>query len=192
MKILFINACREEGSRTKILADRVLSRMSGEITEVALNKEKITPVFDDVLSMRDRLIEQGRLDDEMFGYARQFADADEIVIAAPFWDLSFPSALKAYFEVINVVGITFSYSTDGTPVGHCRAKRLIYVSSAGGYTGEDAFGFGYIRALCEALYGIKQTVRFFAEGLDVDGADVDEILKREIKKIDNYFDSEVI
>lgn len=192
MKILFIDACRENGSRTRVLAERVLERMPGDAERVSLNGERIKPIYDEALSKRDDLIEHGKLEDETFRYARQFADADEIVIAAPFWDLSFPSALKAYFETINVVGITFSYSTDGTPVGHCRAKRLIYVSSAGGYTGEDVFGFGYIRALCEALYGIKQTVRFCAEGLDVDGADVDEILKREIKKIDNYFDSEVI
>ena len=41
----------------------------------------------------------------MFDLAKQFAEADEVIIAAPFWDLSFPAALKQYFEQINVLGI---------------------------------------------------------------------------------------
>ena len=34
----------------------------------------------------------------MFDLAGQFAGADTIVIAAPFWDLSFPAALKQYMQ----------------------------------------------------------------------------------------------
>ena len=36
-----------------------------------------------------------------------------IVIAAPYWDLSFPAVLKTYLEQINVLGVTFDYSDDG-------------------------------------------------------------------------------
>jgi len=38
----------------------------------------------------DALIAAGSFDDPMFALARQFAAADEVVIAAPLWDLSFP------------------------------------------------------------------------------------------------------
>lgn len=42
----------------------------------------------------------------MFKYAKQFAEADEIVIAAPYWDLAFPATVRIYFEAITVTGIT--------------------------------------------------------------------------------------
>ena len=35
---------------------------------------------------------------EMFRYAKAFAEADEILIAAPFWDLAFPAILRNYIE----------------------------------------------------------------------------------------------
>ena len=56
----------------------------------------------------------------MFCYARQFAAADRIVIAAPLWDLSFPAQLKVYLENIYVTGIVTKYSEAGEPVGLCR------------------------------------------------------------------------
>ena len=36
---------------------------------------------------------------------RTIANADKIVIAAPFWDMSFPSLLKVYIENIYTIGI---------------------------------------------------------------------------------------
>ena len=59
----------------------------------------------------------------MFDLARQFARAEIIVMAAPYWDLSFQAALKQYLEQVNVVGITFRYSEEGQPVPLCRARR---------------------------------------------------------------------
>ena len=41
----------------------------------------------------------------MFRYARQFAEAEEIVIAAPFWDLSFHAKLKIYLGQITISGL---------------------------------------------------------------------------------------
>ena len=41
----------------------------------------------------------------MFDLASQFQQADEIVIAAPYWDLSFPAILKLYLENIYVTGV---------------------------------------------------------------------------------------
>ena len=58
---------------------------------------------------RDRLLSTGNYSDPSFNLARSFAAADLIVIAAPFWDLSFPAALKQYFEQINAIGITCLY-----------------------------------------------------------------------------------
>ena len=113
----------------------------------------------------------------MFALARQFSEAETIVIAAPFWDLSFPAGLKQYLEQINVVGITFRYSEEGIPIGLCKAGSLFYVTTAGGYYVPEEFGFGYVKALAQNYYGIQDVRQISAAGLDIQGADVDAIMK---------------
>ena len=107
------------------------------------------------------------------------------MIAAPYWDLSFPSALKQYLEQISVVGITFRYSEDGVPIGLCRAKRLIYVTTADGYYVPEEFGYGYVKALAQNYYGIQDVRQITAAGLDIDGANVEEIMLNAEGTIEN-------
>ena len=90
--------------------------------------------------------------------------------------MSFPAILKAYIEQINVVGITFEYTEEGFPQGLCKAHQLVYVTTAGGPIISNNYGFGYVKSLAENFYGIKDVSLVKAEGLDVIGADVDEIL----------------
>jgi len=139
------------------------------------------------LEYRSKLAAEGKLDDKIFKYARQFAQADIIVIAAPFWDLSFPALLKSYIEAINIVGIVFEYSPEGKIIGLCRAKKLIYVTAAGGYIPEVNCGFGYISELAEILWGIKDLTLVKAEGLDIKGNDVEKILEQSRAEIDRKF-----
>ena len=182
MTVLFVNACVREDSRTKRLANCVLKKLGGEITEVNLEKENIMPLTHQTLAERSRLLMDKKYDNEMFRYARQFAEADEIVIAAPFWDLSFPAMLKCYIEAVNVVGIVFKYTEKGI-VSLCKAKKLIYVSTSGGEIAENNFGFGYIKALAEVMYGIPETQFFKAEGLDIVGNDVEQIVQKSLDEI---------
>lgn len=174
-KILFVNACIRKASRTRRLAQTVLDCLDGQIEEVNLNSCKVQPLGRAALSQRESDLEQGRLDSPTFGLARQFAQADEIVIAAPFWDLFFPAVLKAYLENICIAGITFRYH-NGVPKGLCRAKRLIYVTTAGGYIKTD-YGFRYLDALCKTFFGIPATCTFRCQGLDVFGNDAEKLLE---------------
>ncbi len=64
-----------------------------EVNEVVLEEEKIAPLTSETLNARQKLAEEGRLDDAAFARARQFRDADRIVIAAPFWASSYPASL---------------------------------------------------------------------------------------------------
>ena len=41
----------------------------------------------------------------MFDYANAVAQADMLVIAAPYWDMSFPSSLKIFFEAASVEAV---------------------------------------------------------------------------------------
>ena len=176
MSILFINACVRENSRTLVLAKNILSEMSGAVIEVNLNQENIVPLNRELLEKRERLLNDENKNDPMFYYARQFAEADEIVIAAPFWDLSFPAILKAYMEQITVSGITFEY-INGRPYGLCKAKNLTYVTTSGGPIFAD-FGYEYIKALAKNFYGISETKAYRAMNLDVNMIAAEDVLTK--------------
>ena len=178
-KILFINACVRPKSRTAELSQYLLSRLNGEITEINLYKEELLPLYNDGIEKRAMHDISGR----EFEYARQFSEADIIVIGAPFWDLSFPSILKLYFENITVSGITFEYSQKGYPVSKCNAKKLYYITTSGGYIGNNNFGFEYVKALAENFFGINDVCFFSAEGLDIFGSDVNFIMEETKKRI---------
>ena len=175
--LLFINACVRADSRTKRLADCLLSALGEPATELRLADLSFPPVDEAFLQRRDQLLAEQSCDHPMFALARQFAAADSIVIAAPFWDLSFPTTLKAYLEQINVVGVTFRYTPEGVPEGLCRAKKLYYVTTVGGDYFPEAFGFGYVEALAKNFYGIPEVELIHAKGLDIWGAPVEEILR---------------
>ena len=176
MSILFINACVRKDSRTLVLAKNVMKDIKGEIIELNLNLENIEPLNTELLEKRDSLIKDGKLDDPMFRYARQFAQADEIVIAAPFWDLSFPAKLKIYLEQITVSGITFKYM-GGRPKGLCKAKKLTYVTTSGGPIFDD-FGYTYVKTLAQKFYGIEKAEAVRAMNLDVDMISADELIEK--------------
>ena len=184
---LFVNACVRKDSRTRKLAERVLSEHAGRFEEVRLSEIAFPVADESFLNKRDRLIAIGDYGNPMFNLARQFAEADEIVIAAPYWDLSFPASLKQYFEQINVLGITFRYTPEGVPQGLCQAKHLTYVTTCGGCSVPEEFGFGYVKTLAQYFYGISDVRQVKAVGLDIDGADEKAILQaadKQIRKIE--------
>ena len=181
-KVLFINACVRENSRTLELARYILNKLGGEVCEVNLERINLKPLDAKILKKREQLVSEENFADEMFCYAKAFAAADTIVIAAPYWDLAFPALLKIYLEQITVCGITFRYKK-GIPQGMCRAEELIYVTTAGGAI-YDNLGFEYVKALAQKLYGIGK-VRFFkTENLDIDGNDAAELIDKAKEKID--------
>ena len=184
-KILYINSCARRNSRTNELAQYLLGCLEGEETCVNLYETNIEPVDEERLERRTENVKNGNFSLPEFDYAKQFATADVIVIAAPFWDLSFPSLLKVYFENITVSGITFEYSEQGRPVSKCRAKKLYYVTTSGGYIGDNNFGFDYVKALAESFYGINDVSLYSAEGLDIYGADVEGIMNKSKELIAN-------
>lgn len=180
--VLFINGCVREESRTLELARTVLAKETGDIKEVCLYPDGPEGLTAETLRLRDHLHEKGEYTDPMFRWAHDFAQADVIVIAAPYWDLMFPAKVRAYLEQVTVSGITFQYGADGIPQGLCRAKRLIYVTTAGGPIIKN-FGFEYVEALARNFYGIPEVSLVKAEGLDVWGADVETIMEQAKKMI---------
>lgn len=172
--ILYVNGCPRDGSRTDRLARKLLNKL-GDYEEVNLENEHLIPMDGERLEYRTRLIDQNNYSDPIFDYAKQFAAADTIVIAAPFWDLSFPAELKVYIENIYVTGIVSKYGADGRPEGLCKAKKLYYVTTAGGPY-DSRYSYDYIQDLALNYFGIDETMLIQAEMLDIFGNDPEKIL----------------
>lgn len=192
-KILFINACVRPASRTLELAKHILKNLSANneavVETVDLYNIPLSPLDLDGMRKRDLSVCNQDFSDEAFSLAKQFSLADTIVIAAPYWDLMFPSVLKTYFEAITVSGITFSYSKEGRPVSLCRASKLFYITTSGGFIGENNYGFTYAKALAENFYGISDANIncFVAEGLDISPDKANDILQAAKENADTFF-----
>ena len=184
-QILFINACPRESSRTLELARYLLTKLDGTVEELTIFEENLLPLNGKTLALRDKMTANQNFDHPIFKYARQFAKADTIVLAAPFWDLSFPSALKIWLEYVMAKEITFRYTEECFPRGLCKAKKLFYISTAGGPVLPAHMGFSYMDGLAKSYFGIPETVLFSAENLDVVDADTAAILSKAKEEIDN-------
>lgn len=188
--ILFINSCIRPESRTLILAKHLLSQIEGQVEEVNLEVEAIPALTGESLKYRSDLLAAGTFDDPMLRYARQFREADIIVIAAPYYDLSFSSNLKNYMEAVACVGLTFYYDENEVAQTHTKARKLYYVSTGGGYL-KKQYGFEYVKALVGEFYHIFDVQGFFAEKLDLLGSDSEAIMQEALDSIDAAFESKV-
>ena len=191
-KLLFIDACVNRGiSRTEQLAQALLKEMNQngeyEIETLNLEDEDLKLFTGKESALRESLTRAGNFEGPLFTYAKQFAAADRIVVAAPYWDFSFPARMKCYLEQICVTGLTFTFSSKGIPGGLCHADSLHYVTTSGGPIGELNLGYEYLEKLCKVYYGINETVCYTAEGLDIEGNSVEEIMKEaEEKAVQKY------
>src|SRR5581483_12149622 len=66
---------------------------------------------------------------------RAVQDADILVIGAPMYNFSIPSALKAWIDHVVRRGVTFSYSDKG-PEGLVKGKKVYVAISSGGVFSE--------------------------------------------------------
>lgn len=174
MRALFVNACVREESRTRRLCEAYIrtrwNRQDLVVKEVELNREFLVPLTRESLSQRDRDIADGNLSGEAYAHARAFAEADEILIGAPYWDCSFPAMLKIYLEQVCVNGITIRYGKDGRPVKICACDRLNVVTTVGGYLGGNNSLEQYWKEMC-GLFVIPKLCICEAQGLDMQGCE---------------------
>ena len=188
--ILYVNACVRTGSRTNRLAKALLDKL-GDFEEIRLTDLEIKPLDEERLNYRDAQIEKRNYKDSIFNLSKQFAEADQIVVAAPYWDGQFPAVLRTYIENIYAVGIVSKYSEDGLPQGLCEAEKLYYVTTAGG--GYDPrYSFDYIDYLAKNMFGIKETELICAEYLDIEGNDAEEILSKAVRNINERYSFHLI
>ncbi len=129
-KLVVIDACvRQSESRTRRIAEPVISVLAERYEIVRYN----LPELEGIVPLDPRLFEergQGSIPSWAVRAARDIAAADRIVIAAPFWDMSFPAALKCFFEQTSLFDITFTDNGE-TCVGLCKAPKVLYITTRG-------------------------------------------------------------
>ncbi len=181
-KLLYIDCLiRGEASRTAKVAEAFLSgvdRTVWAVEHLKLTEEVLSPLNGATLAARQALVDAKDYAAPLFRYAKQFAGADAVVIAAPFWDLSIPALLKVYIEQVSVEGLTFTYGPEGL-VGICRGESLTFLTTRGGIYGDGPLeqGSRYLAALRE-FFGFGAYRCIAAEGLDIVGYDGAGTLER--------------
>lgn len=128
-KLVVIDACvRQQDSRTWRIAAPIVEFLSSKYETVVyrlteMPMEPLTPA-----TYAERVA--GSVPPWAVKAAKAVAEADRILIAAPFWDMSFPSVLKVFFEHISLFGITFTDSGRSC-VGMCKCEKVMYITTRG-------------------------------------------------------------
>ena len=154
-KLLYIDSCiRGELSRTKKIATPIIEKLSEryEVETIVINDLELRPVQ----AEENRRRAGGVGSEEAISLANKIKHADRIVIAAPFWDMSIPAALKTFFELCSLFHVTFD-SDDKTCYGLCKAENAMFITTRGMKirTGEPLEqATPYLKALFW-LWGIK-------------------------------------
>lgn len=172
-RLIFIDATMREESRTRSIAGPLVSELAKryEIETISLDGAGFPAVDSRILHDRDC----GIVPEEYAEMARRIAAADRIVIAAPFWDMSFPSALKVFFENMSLFHITFD-SDDTHCYGLCRCEKVLYITTRGMdiHTGDPLEqATPYLRAL-GSLWGLGSLYVISAENMDYSAPDIIE------------------
>lgn len=175
LKILFVNACvRGAESRTLELARIFLEELCSclpdtQVIEHDLMGMNLRPVDRETLMRKEALCDERRWDNPLIQPAADFQRADAVIVAAPYWDMSFPSILKVWVENMYVRNLTFRYVNDQS-VGLCSGREAVYITTAGSPIGEHDWGTAYIRDVLQVL-GIPGFAEVKAETLDLAGSD---------------------
>ena len=180
-KLLYVDSCvNRETSRTErlaqVLLERLLEQGDYELETLVLEDEPLAPLTGELVLARSEGTQAGDYSHPVFSYAKQFAAADTVVFAAPYWDFSFPAMLKIYLELLCAQGVTFNYSPEGIPTGLVNVSKAYYVTTVGGYAGEWDYGWDQVKALCQLYFGIQDVRAFRAEGLDIITNDAEQIM----------------
>ena len=169
--LVVIDACvRQSESRTLRIAEPLVDALSRRytVTRFRLPEMDIVPLTPALYTGRGN----GEIPSWAEAAARAIADADRILIAAPFWDMSFPAVLKCFFEQTSLFDITFT-DNGKTCVGLCKAPKVLYITTRGMdiVTGSDLEqATPYLKALSR-LWNLGELTTLSAQNMDYSTAE---------------------
>jgi FMN-dependent NADH-azoreductase len=176
-QVLYVTSSPRAGSYSNSVADKVIAELKkshpgASVTTRDLARDPLPHIDADFLqatrsadgpqtdAQRAMLARSDALVDELFA-------ADVIVIAAPMYNFSIPSTLKAWIDHVARPGRTFSYSAKG-PEGLAKGKRAIIINAKGGI-----YSSGPAQALEHQSTYLRGVLGFFGitdvEAIDVEG-----------------------
>lgn len=130
MKLVVINACVRQGeSRTLRIAEPIVAALADRYDIVRYDlpeMEGVVPLTPELFAARGR----EEVPAWALAAAGDIAEADRILIAAPFWDMGIPAVLRAFFEQTSLFGITFT-DNGSSCVGLCRAPKVLFITTRG-------------------------------------------------------------
>ena len=155
MNIIYLNAIiRDKESRTKRIADPIIKELKkkNNVEEINLNELDLTPYNQELFAKKS--VEGTEA--PFYELSKKIASSDALIIATPFWDMSFPAMLKSFLEKISLFEVMFI--DDGkTCVGISKIKFMFLITTRGMNIPDRSKleqGTPYLKALCE-LWGIK-------------------------------------
>jgi FMN-dependent NADH-azoreductase len=169
------------GGQSTTLSNEFVSRLGGKVVVRDLAKHSVphldgerfgaflarpearTPAQQAVVDYSDTLI-------------GELKAADTIVIGVPMYNFGIPSTLKAYFDHIARVGVTFKYTEKGA-VGLLTGKKAYLVIARGGIYGDAHAHTTYVREFL-AFLGITDVECVYAEGLAISPASKEQGLAK--------------
>lgn len=158
--MIFINACmRDKDSRTLRIARSIIRGHEAET--INLSDLDLKPYTE-----QDNPTNKP-IDPKFIRLAKKIANCDGVVIAAPFWDMSFPSLLKVFLEKLSIADVMFE-DNGKTCSGIAKCPYMFFITTRGMYIpdGSDLEqATPYLKALCE-LWGIKEFDYVSAYNLD--------------------------
>ena len=182
-KIIYVNAIiRKDESRTKRLADGIISSIKDEVElkEINLNELPLNPYNE--VTYEDKV--NNGTEELFYNLSKEIAECDGLIIASPFWDMSFPSLLKSFLEKISLFDVMF-VSDDKRCIGIAKCPFMYYIVTRG-MDIEDGDeleqGTPYLKALCW-LWGIKIFKVTSASNFDYLPSDaIDKEIENKIKE----------
>ncbi|MEM1322660.1 MAG: NAD(P)H-dependent oxidoreductase [Bacteroidota bacterium] len=155
MKILKINASVKDiaQSVSRQMVEKFINSITTEhdqIVERDLSKG-VSLISEDMVTAfytppADLSEEQKQLLSESDRYVQEWQEADTLVFGVPIYNFGVPGAMKAYFDLIARVGVTFKYSEEG-PKGLLEGKKAYVVVASGGtgFRSEIDFASDYVK-----------------------------------------------
>lgn len=165
-KLVYIDACiRDDVSKTKKIATPIVEKLKTkyDVFTIAINDLKLDIVQKELINKRLN----GDIPSYVMNWANSIKNADRIVVAAPFWDMSIPSSLKVFIELCSILDVTFK-SNDKTCYGNCNSKKLLYITTRGmDISTRDKLdqGTSYFEAL-SFLWGLGDVIVVSAQNMD--------------------------
>ncbi len=165
-KLLYIDSCiRDEESRTKRIATPLINKLKEtyDVETIILNDLNLEAVRKEELNRRMK----GEIPSHILKMANDVKEADRIVIAAPFWDMSIPSVLKVFIELMSIINVTFK-SNDVTCFGNCQCQKVLFITTRGMNikTGDELEqASSYLKALSK-LWGLGEVIVLARENFD--------------------------